>query len=268
LIILLGQVCVSGLPRTPHPTAAPATKFRVAPNLQSIGLCRRRIFGSPRSSHPSTLPVSVELRVAPFLHFLRNASDEFPSCPRFCISGFTGDGVSSRLESRILRRCRLANSTGCPASSVPRYRRRPVSGLPRILYPPAPADLSPSCLGLRTIRLCQRRIFGSPRIFLSPGYISRINFRVSPDLHSIGGANRTNFKVALKLRSICAVDRPILQAAPASQSFGSTVNASPGCPSSASTAGSMMNPRLYSNFASSACAADESSCPTGPAFPA
>jgi hypothetical protein len=30
----------------------------------------------------------------------------------------------------------------------------------------------------------------------------------------------------------------------------------------------MMNPWLSSNFASSACTADESSCPAGPAFPA
>jgi hypothetical protein len=223
LIFQLGQVCVSGLPRVRthlprrrrisglprifSPLAVPAEDLRVAPNLASF-----RVAGF------------VELQVAPSPHFLRNASDESPGCPSFCISGFTGDGVSSRLESRILRRCRLANSTGCPASSVPRYRRRPVSGLPRILYPPAPADLSPSRLGLRTIRLCQRRISGSPRIFLSPGYISGINFRVSPDLHSTGGANRTNFKVALKLRSICAVDRPIFQVAPASQSFGSTID--------------------------------------------
>jgi hypothetical protein len=174
----------------------------------------------PRISHPPALPVSIEFRVAPVLHFLRSASDEPPGCPRFCISGSTGDVASSRLESRILRRCRLANSPGCPASSAPRYRRRPGSGSPRILYPPAPADLSPSRLGLRTIRLCQRRISGSPRSFLSPGYISGINFRVSPALHSSGGANRTNFQVALKPRSVCAADQPILQVAPASQSFG------------------------------------------------
>jgi len=254
------------VPRTQ--SAAPATNLRVAPNLQSIGCAGGGFSGCPefrilpRCRFPSSSRLPLRSTSS------RSASDEFPGCPRHCISGFTGDGVSSRLESRILRRCRLANSTGCPASSVPRYRRRPVSGLPRILYPPVPADLSPSRLGLRTIRLCQRRISGSPRIFLSPGHTSGINFRVSPALHSSGGANRTNFKVALKLRSVCAVDRPILQVAPASRSFGSTIDASPGCPSSASTVGSMMNPRLYSNFASSACAADESSCPTGPAFPA
>jgi len=180
---------ISGLPRIFGPLAVPAVDLRVAPKLATFCVAG-----------------SVEPRVAPFLHFLPSASDEFPGCPRFCISGFTGGGASSRLESRILRRCRLANSPGCPASSAPRYRRRPVSGLPRILYPPAPADLSPSCLGLRTIRLCQRRISGSPRIFLSSGYASEINFRVSPDLHSSGGANRTNFQVALKLRSVCAAD--------------------------------------------------------------
>jgi len=190
----------------PAPTCRAGDESPGYPESSVHWLCRRWIFGSPRSSQPSALPVSVEPRVAPFLHFLRSASDEFPGCPRFCISGFTGGGASSRLESRILRRCRLANSPGCPASSAPRYRRRPVSGLPRILYPPAPADLSPSCLGLRTIRLCQRRISGSPRIFLSSGYASEINFRVSPDLHSSGGANRTNFQVALKLRSVCAAD--------------------------------------------------------------
>jgi len=48
----------------------------------------------------------------------------------------------------------------------------------------------------------------------------------------------------------------------------SSASASSGRPDSASAVGSMMNPWLSSNFASSACAADESSRPTGPASPA
>jgi hypothetical protein len=172
LIFLLGLVCVSGLPRTPHPSAAPATNFRVAPNLQSIGCAGGGFSGRPESRILPRCRFPSSSRLPLRSTSSRNTSDESPGCPRHCISGFTGGGASSRLESRILRRCRLANSTGCPASSAPRYRRRPVSGLPRLLHPPAPADLSPSRLGIRTIRLCQRRISGSPRIFLSPGYAS------------------------------------------------------------------------------------------------
>jgi len=50
-IFRLGQPCFSGLPRTQHAYAAPATNLRVAPNLQSISLCRRWIIESPRFSH-------------------------------------------------------------------------------------------------------------------------------------------------------------------------------------------------------------------------
>ena len=77
----------------------------------------------------------------------------------------------------------------------------------------------------------------------------RLNLRVTPNLLPLA-RRRANFKVALNLRSL-----------------GGAVAASSGCPDSTSTAGSMMNPQLSSNFASSAYAADESSYPTGPAFP-
>ena len=58
-IFRLGQPCFSGLPRTQHAYAAPATNLRVAPNLQSISLCRRWIIESPRFSH---LPRSQGVR--------------------------------------------------------------------------------------------------------------------------------------------------------------------------------------------------------------
>jgi hypothetical protein len=56
----------------------------------------------------------------------------------------------------------LTDSSGCPASSALRYRRRPVSGLPRILYPPVPADGSPSCPASRTIRFASGKSPGLP----------------------------------------------------------------------------------------------------------
>jgi hypothetical protein len=109
-------------------------------------------------------------------------------CPSSFISGFAGDGSPSRLESLIFRRCRLTNSPGCPGFSALRYRRRSVSGLPRILYLPAPADGSPSCLGSRTIRFCHRRISGLPRSFSSGGAdqpISRLpQISVSSAVHT------------------------------------------------------------------------------------
>jgi hypothetical protein len=55
-------------------------------------------------------------------------------------------------------------ATGCPVPLRVRYRRRPVSELPRILHPPAPIDGYPSYLGSLTIR--------------SPW----LNLRVAPDI--------------------------------------------------------------------------------------
>jgi len=139
-----------GLPRIFSPLAVPAMEFRVTPNLAFFRAAE-----------------CLKLRVAPTLHVSCCACDESPGSPRSCISGFAGDGASSCPASRILRRCRLTNSPGCPGSLALRYRRRSVFGLPRTLDLPAPADGSPSCPGSRTIRLCHRRTSGLPRSFFS-----------------------------------------------------------------------------------------------------
>jgi len=130
---------VCELPRTPHLQALPAMDLRVASNFSSFSApsseapgypsasvhssrlsmrppgcpgfrifrpCRRWIFELPRISHPSAL-LALKPRVAPNLHC--------SSCACRCVlrvspatasSGFTGDGSSSRPESRVLRRFR------------------------------------------------------------------------------------------------------------------------------------------------------------------
>lgn len=134
------------MPRCLHLPSWPILRLRVAPYpalLSRAGdessdhsessvhqLCRRWIIGLPRISHPSALPVYVNLRASPVLHASLSAFDEFSGCPSFSSSGFAGDGSPSCLESRILRRCRLAI-----------LRVAPISGLsvsPMIRFPGCP----------------------------------------------------------------------------------------------------------------------------------
>jgi hypothetical protein len=107
-MLQLGLAASPGCPCT-HPAAAPATKLRVAPSLQSFGCA-----GNGSSSCPESriLPRSrlagfgLPLASPP----LRSPLMQVPGLPQFpCTSGFAGDGFPSRLESRILRRCRLTD---------------------------------------------------------------------------------------------------------------------------------------------------------------
>jgi hypothetical protein len=183
------------LPRVSRPSAHPVVKLR-SPRSSILRLrllmlppgrpgfcifrpCRRWIFESPRISHPSAhLP--RQLRVSP--------QSRLSSCACRCISrvapvsassGFAGDGLSSCLASRVLRRIwrwcfglPLGSAfpvappgmvAGCPAlPHLPALPWVQVSGLPRILSPSAPVDGSPSCLGSRTLRLCRPCVFRSP----------------------------------------------------------------------------------------------------------
>lgn len=170
-------------------------------------------------------------------------------CPAPSISGVAGDGSSSRLESRILRRCRLADLRVAP-SSVLRYRRRFVFQVAPDRESSGPSGVPPSSPGLSHLTVLP--LVESPSC---------------PESSSSGSPkgkfpSRPESKV---LRRLPPVGSP---GCPGFLSFGVAVAGFSGCPESASTAGSMMNPRLSSNFASPAYAADESSSPTGPASPA
>jgi hypothetical protein len=108
------------LPRVSRPSAHPVLKLRFPrasilrlrlsmrppgrPGFCIFRPCRRWIFESPRISHPSAHP-SRQLRVAP--------QSRLSSCAYQCTSrvapvpassGFAGDGLSSCLASRVLRR--------------------------------------------------------------------------------------------------------------------------------------------------------------------
>jgi hypothetical protein len=154
--------------------------FRVASNLASFSATGDETPGRPESSlFQLRLPMSP--RVAP-----ATAS-----------SGFAGDGSSSCLEFRVLRRFRRL-SLGLPlsfalqqrlpvwlrvaphpassgfagdgSSSRPEFRIlqriwRLSSRLPHSLaVPVTPTDESPSCPGVCIFRPCRRWIFESPRI--------------------------------------------------------------------------------------------------------
>jgi len=166
-IFRLGQQCASGLPRTTHSLTAPATKFRVAPILQSIRLCRRQIFELPRISRPSAVPV-MKPRVAPILRCSGITFDESPSCPEHCIF---------RLYRRwIFELPRISHPSALLVVESPSFPGLPpsclasdkFSGLPRFPHLPAPAGCSPSFLGLH------------------PPVSPAVNFQVAPNLLSSG----------------------------------------------------------------------------------
>ena len=157
----------------------------------------------------------------------------------------------------------IGRSPGCPVLRSFGIADDPLSELPRISHLPAPAGGLPSHPGLH-LRLCQRRISGSPRTSY-PLATPVVNLPSCPGSSFLWLRRRTQFPGCPESQVLRRCRWTDLRVAPHLMSFGGAVYASPSCPGSASTAGSMMNPRLSSNFASSACAADESSCPAGPA---
>jgi hypothetical protein len=149
-------------------------------------------------------------------------------------------------------------SSGCCRRSIFEFPRRPTLSA----SPAAQLRVSPK---LERHRRRFRCLPGHPRVLHPPAVAMGI-VRVAP-----------HFLVHRQCR---LVD---LQASPDFTPTGRSVSASPGCPVFAATAGSMMSPRLCSNFASSGllratsrvsplqapagCAADESSSSTGSCNP-
>jgi hypothetical protein len=134
--------------------------------------------------------------------------------------------VSSRLASLSLAGREIP---GCPGGSPHQLRLRWVPRLPRVPHLP----------------VCQRE-----------------NLRVAPHPLALWLRRWMIFRVASNHASLSGAGvespgYPESSCPPALPSMRFRV-----APTPASTTGSMMNPRLASNFASSACAADESSRPS------
>jgi len=203
---------------------------------------RRRIYGLPRS-------------VRPF------------SC--------AGDGSSSFLASRILWRRRQVNlrvapnlrSSGSASGeclSYPRYCtfrlcRRWIFELPRISHPSAVLAVKLRVApGLCSSNSACDEASGCPEscIFRLPVVI----LRVAPNLRSSGYADG-RFSEFPRIAHPSAVPTVNFRVTPNFQPPAVSPLRLRVAPNPASTTGSMMNPRLSSNFASSACAEDESSRP-------
>jgi len=124
----------SGLPRHRSLFAEPASDSDGCPSSSSLRLCRRSPFRLPRTLMPSALPVSAGFQVAPVA----------PT------SSCSACGIDLRLPLvpylRLYRRWIVESPRfshlsavpavkvpGCPFSSHFRYRRRSVSGSPRML---------------------------------------------------------------------------------------------------------------------------------------
>jgi hypothetical protein len=104
-------------------------------------------------------------------------------CPSSCISGFTGDGSSSRPDARIFRRCRAANSRVAP----------------RISLSVSPTIRRSSCPARRILRHRSMDIRVTPDH--APTGLPWLNLRVAPGLLP-WLRQSTNFQVALNLGSL------------------------------------------------------------------
>jgi len=223
-----------------HPLAASAIDFRVTPDIDPLAAAGD---GGPRRldcSHPSALR-TVKLRVAPTLPCLPRLRPDLRVSPHHKSSGFTGDGTSRRVEGSILRRCRLTVS-GLPPTAFLRYRRRPVSGSPRNLHLPVPADEFRGLPRFVHPPVSPGRNFGLPRTSLSGSSFS-------PQPH-----------IAMALRSSGGADGSFSDS-PRIAVLQRCRFRSLGLPRFHFRGWVDDEPRLFPNFASSACAADESSCP-------
>jgi len=177
------------LPRTLHLQAMPAMELRVASNFASFGAssgetpscpaatvrlsrlsvrfrgrpgsctfrpCRRWIFGSPRTPHPSAHP-KLELRVAPQLRSSGAPADDSPGCPGFFIfrlcrrwsyesPRFSHPSAPLGLKLQVSLQLRSSSSASRCGCELPRILHLPalpwveVSESPRIPAPLAPAD--------------------------------------------------------------------------------------------------------------------------------
>jgi len=147
------RVSFRGCPLLRSLCAEPASDFLGCPSSSALRLCRRSPLELPRTSMPSAPPVSAGFWVSP----VAPAS----SC---CASG-TGLRLPFAPYLRLYRRWivespRFSHLSAVPAVKVPgcpfpshfRYRRRSVSGLPRMLILRHRLMGCPSHLGSLTIR--------------------------------------------------------------------------------------------------------------------
>ena len=258
LVFRLGRPGICGLPRgcilqlirlrtsTKLPWCPGCPGVRVAPGWCALQLCRRCVGELPRFPHPSALP-APEPQVTPLPGCSSLASPWFPRvAPASARSGFSGDGAS-----------------GCPALSIHQHGR---SGIPRV----APLPRSFSCASQ-----CFRRVAPAS----APSGCASDGVRGSPRvLASFGAAGAGDCELPR---------RSALPASPPDASTGSPRLSRPlalprgsssGCPESCcpqrcrfcvprvapwSCIGGWVDDESLagSNFASSACAADESSRP-------
>jgi len=163
---------------------------------------------------------------------------------------------------------------------------------PRILPPSWPSDRFPASPRFFDLPVIPAGGSSSRLDSLRPSALPCLNLRVAPFPRSSGNASdrfspgfppgKSGFPDPLDLPVVpnlaprvapdrCSLRLPrwlAFRVAPNRSSFGSAAAASPGCPGPCSSAaGSMMTPRFDSNFASAACAVDESSSQSGLAHP-
>jgi len=122
--------------------AEPASdSLRLPPRPRPFGCAGDVPFRFPRTSHTFGVAGFSKVLGCPSCSRFPPAAPaiQISGCPSFCTSGFTGDGSSSRLDSRIF------GGAGCESSRLPLRFAPPVSPTIRrrvasVPHPPAPAD--------------------------------------------------------------------------------------------------------------------------------
>jgi len=124
----------SGLPRPRSLVVEPASDSSGFPASSALRLCRRSLFRLPQTLMPSALPVSAGFQVAPVAptSSLRRLRYRSQVAPRSIPPALP---VIDRRVASILAPSAVpaVKVPGCPFSSHFRYRRRSVSGSPRML---------------------------------------------------------------------------------------------------------------------------------------
>jgi hypothetical protein len=208
----------------PRPLTSPATNPASRPAFFALSRAGNRSSSCPESQCFSDAGF-VTRRVTPLRYApVRIASDVGLGLPLVLHLRLAGDGSSSCLESRILRRCRLADLRVAPSfgSSV------------------SPMIRSPSRLGSRIFR--PRLVISPVSQGIAPSGLPWSNLRVAPNLLPLA-RRRANFKVALNLRSFDVASGSICRL-PRISFLRRCRRRFSDFSESASTAGSMMNPRL------------------------
>jgi hypothetical protein len=192
------RVASPGCPVLRSLSPGPASESSGCPLVSVLRLCRRWMLELPRTSHAFGGAGFSQVRVAPWPASSCSAPDVgLQVSSSSCISGFTGDGSSSRPDARIFRRCRAASPRVAPSISLsvsPTIRREGYPALRILRHRLMDIRVTPdhAPIGLPWLKL---RVAPG----LLPWLRQLTNFQVALNLGSLTVRRFTAFRVAPNL---------------------------------------------------------------------